>query len=261
MANNISPQAFIDPSAKIGDDVTILPFAYIEGNVEIGDHCKIYPFVSIMAGTRLGNYCSVFQGSVLGAVPQDFNYTGESSTLILGDNNVIRENVVINRATHTKGSTIIGNGNFIMEGVHISHDVHIFDNTVVGYGTKIAGDVEIHDRAILSSNVIANPGVRVGICAMIQSGCRFSQDIPPYIVATHNPIEYGGVNSMILTNAGIDIKIQNHIANAYRLIFIGKTSLFDAVIQVMEQVPKSSEIDNIVNFIKETKLGIIDKPL
>lgn len=259
MANNISPQAYIDRAAKIGNDVTIMPFAYIEGDVVIGDGCKIYPFVSVMNGTRMGKNNIVHQGTVLGALPQDFDFTGEDSELIIGDKNIIRENVVINRATHVGCKTVIGDANFIMEGVHISHDVHIYNGVVIGYGTKIAGCCEIFDNAILSSNVIANPNARVGSCAMIQSGCRFSYDVPPYIVASHNPIEYSGVNSTILSNAGIDMKIQNHIANAYRLVFHGKTSLFDGINQVVDQVPMGAEINNIVDFLRNTKIGVISK--
>lgn len=255
----ISPQAFIDPSAKIGNDVTIYPFAYIEGDVVIGDHCTIYPYVSIMSGTRMGDNNTVFQGTVLGALPQDFEYKGDKTTLVIGSGNTIRENVVINRATFPDGETTIGDNNFIMEGVHVSHDAKIGNYCVVGYGTKIAGNCEIHDGAILSSNVIANPGTRVGSCAMVQSGCRFSNDVPPYIVAHETPIAYGGVNSTVLTNAGIDEKIQNHIAQAYRLVFNGKVSLFDAINQVVEQVPGGEEIDKIIGFLRSTKIGLITK--
>ena len=99
----ISPKAEIDPKAKIGKNVTIYPFAYIEGDVEIGDDCVIYPYVSIMNGTRLGRGNKVFQNTVLGAVPQDFNYKGDPSHLIIGNGNIIRENVVINRATFSDG--------------------------------------------------------------------------------------------------------------------------------------------------------------
>ena len=255
----LSPLAHIDPAAKIGSNVTIYPFAYIEANTVIGDNCVIYPYVSIMAGTTLGTDNTVHQGTVLGAVPQDFSYTGEATELVIGNHNIIRENVVINRATHSGDRTVIGNGNCIMEGVHISHDAHIFNNTVVGYGTKIAGSVEIHDDAILTSNVIANPGARVGRCAMIKSGCRFSHDVPPFIIATHNPIEYGGVNSTILTNAGINEDVQLQIANAYRLVFNGKTSLEDGILQVRSQVEASPEIDSIVTFLQTSRLGIIGK--
>lgn len=255
----ISPKAEIHPNARIGKNVTIYPFAYIEENVEIGDDCVIYPYVSIMNGTKLGRGNKVFQNTVLGAEPQDFCYCGENSQLIIGENNIIRENVVINRATHCDGNTSIGNSNFIMEGVHISHDTKIGNACVLGYGTKIAGDCVIEDGVIFSSGVIANPGARVGTSSMVQSGCRFSKDIPPYIVASNNPIGYGGVNATILKSHDVSEKIISHISNAYRLIFHGQTSIFDAVIQVEEQVPDGTEIRNIINFIRNTKLGIIGK--
>ena len=257
--NNISPQAHVDPKAKIGNNVTIYPFAYIEGDVVIGDDCVIYPYVSIMKGTRLGRGNKVYQNTVLGAEPQDFNYKGEVTALEIGDENIIRENVVINRATYATGKTHIGNRNFLMEGVHVSHDTKIGVMNVFGYGTKIAGDCIIGDRVIFSSGVIANPGSRVGDAAMIQSGTRFSKDVPPFIVATDNPVRYGGVNSTILRNYGVDEKIIAHIANAYRLVFHGQTSLFDAVNQVVDQVPDGPQIQTIVNFIRASKLGIISK--
>lgn len=255
----ISPLASVDPKAKIGNNVTIYPFAFIEADTEIGDGCVIYPYVSVMAGTTMGPNNTVYQGTVLGAVPQDFRFAGAKTHLIIGKDNTIRENVVINRATFEDGQTTIGDNNCLMEGVHVSHDVHIGNNTVIGYGTKIAGSVEIHDDAILTSNVIANPGTRVGRAAMVKSGCRFSKDVPPYIIATHNPIEYGGVNATILTNAGVDPEVQHHIARAYRLIFNGKTSLEDGIYQVETQVTRSKEIEDIIHFLQTSKLGLIGK--
>ena len=229
----ISPKAEIDPKAKIGKNVTIYPFAYIEGDVEIGDDCVIYPYVSIMNGTRMGRRNTVYQNTVLGAVPQDFNYCGDASQLVIGDDNTFRENVVINRATFCSGKTVIGNRNSFMEGVHVSHDTKISDNCVFGYGTKIAGDCDIENDVIFSSNVIANAGVRVGRGSMIQGGSRLSRDVPQ--------------------------KVQDHIANAYRLVFHGQTSVFDAVRQIREQVPDGPEVRHIIEFIEATKLGLISK--
>ena len=122
-----------------------------------------------MNGTRIGKGNMIHQNTVLGAIPQDFNYRGESTLMIIGDNNIIRENVVINRATFTDGETRIGNNNFIMEGVHISHDVKIGNGCVLGYGTKIAGDCVFNNGVILSSNVVVNPGARIGTAAMVSS--------------------------------------------------------------------------------------------
>lgn len=255
----ISEKAEISPKAKIGKNVTIYPFAYIEDDVEIGDGSVIYPYVSIMKGTRLGRNNKVFQNTVLGAVPQDFYYKGDDTSLIIGDDNTIRENVVINRATFSDGQTIIGNRNFLMEGVHISHDTKITDACVFGYGVKIAGDCEISNRVILSSGVIINPKVRIGTSSMISSGCRISRDIPPYIVASGNPVKYGGVNNVTLVNHKVSEKVIGHIANAYRLVFHGQTSVFDAVKQIEQQVPDGSEVRTIIDFINATKLGIIGK--
>lgn len=255
----ISEKAYVDPKAKIGKNVTIYPFAYIEGDVEIGDDCVIYPHVSIMNGTRLGRANKVFQGTVLGAEPQDFNYKGDATRLVIGDENIFRENVVVNRATFSDGETRIGNRNFFMEGVHISHDIKVDDYVTFGYGTKIAGDCEVHSAVIFSSGVIVNSNVRIGGASMVTGGVRISRDVPPFIVATDNPVRYTGVNETLLKSSGTSEKVINHIANAYRLVFHGQTSVFDAVIQIKEQVPDSKEIRAIVDFIKDTKLGIIGK--
>ena len=257
--SNISDKAVISPNAKIGQNVTIYPFVYIEDDVEVGDDCVLYPGVNLMSGTRLGRGNKVHQNTVISAIPQDFNYTGGNTLCVIGNDNIIRENVVINRATYESGETRIGDGNFLMEGVHLSHDVHVGNESVMGYGTKIAGDVEIGNHVIFSSGVIANPGVRVGDCAMIQSGCRFSKDVPPYIVAGGHPIKYGGINSFVIEKNGIDEKVKAHIANAYRLVFHGQDDIMNVCVQIEQQIPSSVEIDNIVNFLRTSQLGLITK--
>lgn len=259
MSSDISPKAEVSPKAKIGNGCKIFPFVYIEDDVEIGDNCIIFPFVSLLNGTRIGNGNKIHQCSVIGALPQDFSFVGEKSECILGDNNIIRENVVINRATHRGCQTIIGSNNFLMEGVHISHDTKVGDHCIFSYGTKVAGDCEIANHAIFGSGVIQKTHTRVGEAATIQASTNFDCDIPPYIIAGGNPIAYGGVNTSICESIGIDEKVRKHIANAYRLVFHGQTSIFDACIQVDLQVPDSAEIRNIVEFIRNTNEGIISK--
>lgn len=259
MASDISPRAEISPKAKIGDNCKIFPFVYIEDDVVIGDGCILFPFVSILDGTRMGSHNKVHQGAVIGALPQDFDFRGEKSECIIGDNNIIRENVVINRATHNGGQTVIGNDNFLMEGAHISHDTKVGNQCVFGYGTKIAGDCEIGNGVIFSSSVIENAGTRVGEGAMIQAGTTFSKDVPPYIVAGGTPVGYGGVNQTMCKSYGISDKVLKHIANAYRLVFHGQTSLFDALNQIKDHVPDSVEIQTIIQFIESTRKGVITK--
>ena len=249
---------YISPNAKIGKNCKIFPFVYIEDDVVIGDNCIIFPFVSICDGTRMGNNNKVHQGSVIAALPQDFDFRGEKSECIIGDNNIIRENVVINRATHIGGKTVLGNDNVLMEGAHISHDTKVGNRCVFGYGTKIAGDCEIEDGVIFSSSVIENAKTRVGRGAMIQAGTTFSKDVPPYIICTKRS-EYGGVNFTMGRVYGVEEKTLKHIANAYRLLFLTQTSVFDATNQIEQQVPDGPEVRNIISFLRTTKLGIISK--
>ncbi|MBQ7509843.1 MAG: acyl-ACP--UDP-N-acetylglucosamine O-acyltransferase [Prevotella sp.] len=258
MASEISPRAEISPKARIGNNCKIFPFVYIEDDVEIGDNCIIFSFVSILSGTRMGSHNKIHQGSVIGALPQDFDFRGEKSECIIGNNNIIRENVVINRATHTGGQTVIGNDNVLMEGAHISHDTKVANRCVFGYGTKIAGDCIIEDGVIFSSSVIENAKTRVGQGAMIQAGTTFSKDVPPYIICTKRS-EYGGVNYTMGRSYGVNEKVLKHIANAYRLVFHGQTSLFDAINQIEQQVPDGDEIRHIIAFLRSTQLGIITK--
>ena len=259
MASEISPKADISPKAKIGNNCKIFPFVYIEDDVEIGDNCIIMPFVSILDGSRIGNGNKIHQGSVIGALPQDFNYRGEKSYVKIGDNNVIRENVVINRGTYRDGATVIGNHHYLLEGTHISHDTVVGTNCVFGNGAKIAGDCVIGNGVIFSTGAIQNANTRAGDMSLIQAGCAFSHDVPPYIIAGGSPMEYGGPNTKIMDFAGVDKKVQKHIANAYRLLFHGKTSVFDVINQIKDQVPDGPEIQNIITFLQGSKRGIMCK--
>ncbi len=253
----ISPLAYVDSSAKLGKNVIVHPFAYIDKNVEIGDDCVIMPHASLMSGTRMGNRNRVFNGAVIAAEPQDFHYKGGDTLTVIGDDNVIRENVVINRSSTPEGQTVIGNGNFLHEGVHVSHDTKIGNRSVFGYGCKISGNCVLEDFVIFGGNVLMSQGSRVGAWSMIQTGCRFHKDIPPFIVAAKEPTVYYGVNSYIMSHEGFSEKVIKHIGHAYRIIYQGNSSITDALLMIKDQVPMSDEIQHIIDFVKVSELGII----
>lgn len=253
MSNTISDKAHVAPGAQIGQNVTIMPFAYIESDVVIGDGCTIYPYASVMNGTRLGKNNLVYQNAVLGATPQDFGWKGEPSELRVGDNNVFRENVVVSRASRTDVATVIGDGNILMEGVHISHNCHVGDENVFGYSVKIACDCTVGSHIIFSTGVVAKPNCRVGNYAFILSGCRFGEDVPPYVTIKDNPIVYAGIHGRVLTTLGFSERIQRHLANAYRLVFNSSVSLFDAINQIEEQVPDGPEIREVIAFLRSAE--------
>lgn len=253
----ISPLAYVDPSAKLGTNVTVHPFAYIDKNVEIGDNCVIMPYASILSGTRMGNDNTVYQGAVVGAVPQDFKYTGDDTLIRIGNNNVIREYAVLARGTFADHDTVVGNGNFIMQAVRISHDVTVGNECIIGNGSQVSGFCKIADRVILASDVLMQGKTRVGSYALVQSGCRFNKDIPPFIVAAHNPVKFYSINTKVLKRFDFSDTVIKHIAQAYALFYKGNASQKDVILRIREQIPNSRELLDFIQFVESSELGII----
>jgi UDP-N-acetylglucosamine acyltransferase len=253
----ISPLAYIHPEAVIGNNVEIAPFVFIDKNVIIGDNNTIMPHANILYGSRIGEGNTIFPGAVIGAIPQDLKFRGEETTAEIGNNNIIRENVTINRATAAKGRTIIGNNNLLMEGVHVAHDALVGNECIIGNSTKMAGEIVIDDHSIISASVLMHQFCHVGGYGMIQGGCRFSKDIPPYIIAGREPVTYCGINIIGLRRHGFSNEMIENIHNAYRIIYQSGLNTTDALVKVEEEVPMSKEIEYIINFIRNSERGII----
>ena len=256
----ISPLAYVDASAKIGQNVKIHPFAYIDANVEIGDGCEIMPYVSIIHGTRMGKNNKVFQGSIIGADPQDFRWKGEDTYCIIGDNNVIREQVIINRSIREGRATRIGSDSFIMAESHIGHDCNVKGKCVIGNGVKIAGDTEIGECVIMSSNSMLHEGCKIGNWALIKGGCRLGSNVPPYVIIAHNPAVYYGINAVVMRKEGFTEEQIDDIAKASRHVYQCGTSVFNALRRIEADVQDSPVRQAIIDFIKSCDHRIIAIP-
>ncbi len=253
----ISPLAYIHPEAIIGNNVEIAPFVFIDKNVIIGDNNKIMANTSILYGARIGNGNTIFPGAVISAVPQDLKFKGEETTAEIGDNNIIRENVTINRGTAAKEKTVVGSNNLLMEGVHVAHDAIVGSRCIIGNSTKMAGEIIIDDDAIISASVLMHQFCRVGSFVMLQGGSRFSKDIPPYIIAGRDPITYCGINIVGLRRHGFSNELIENIHNAYRIIYQSGLNTNEALKKVKEEITSSPEIEYIIDFIQNSQRGII----
>ena len=255
--SKISPLAYIDPEAKIGENCEIGPFCFIDKNVVIGDNNVIMNNVSILYGARIGNGNTFFPGAVISAVPQDLKFKGEKTTVQIGDNNKIRENVTIHRGTASKGTTIVGSNNLLMETVHVAHDCVIGSNCIVGNSTKFAGEVVVDDCAVISAAVLVHQFCHIGSYVMVQGGSRSSKDIPPFITAAREPISYTGLNLVGLRRRGFSNERIENIHNAYRLIYTSNLNVSDALERIKADLEMNDDIKYIVNFIESSARGII----
>lgn len=247
----------INPKARISDGVTIESFSTISGDVEIGEGTWIGPNVTIMDGARIGKNCKVFPGAVISAVPQDLKYKGEKTLTVIGDNVVMRECVTINKGTVASGQTIIGNNCLLMAYVHVAHDCELGNNVIMVNSVGLAGEVTIGDFAYIGGMVAVHQFVNIGAHTMIQGGSLIGKDIPPFVTAGRYPAQYTGLNVIGLRRRGFDNDRIERIHEIYRLIYNQGFNTSQALGEIEKNMPLSTDCDDIISFVRNSKRGII----
>ena len=254
--NTISPMAFVHPEAKLGDNNIIGPFCYIDKNTVIGNNNNLMNSVTIHTGARIGNGNEFFAGASISTKPQDLKFRGEETTCEIGDNNSIRENVTISRGTASKGKTVVGNNNLLMENMHIAHDCEVGNGCIIGNSTKFAGEVVVHDNAVISATVLCHQFCNIGGYVMIQGGSRFSLDIPPFVIAGKEPTRYCGINIIGLRRRGFSNETIDMIHDTYRIIY-AKGVIKEGIEEARAKYPESKEVEYICSFFEKSKRGVI----
>jgi UDP-N-acetylglucosamine acyltransferase len=251
------PLAYVHPEAKVADNVVIEPFVSIDKDVVIGEGTRIGSSVTIMPGVRIGKNCRIFPGAVIGAEPQDLKFKGEYSIVEIGDNTTIREYVTINRGTSAKGKTVVGSNCLLMAYVHVAHDCVVGNNVILVNSTQLAGEVVIDDFAILGGMSAVHQFVHVGSHVMISGGSLVRKDVPPFIKAGREPLAYVGINSIGLRRRNFSNEKIREVQEIYRYIYQKGLNISQAVEIIEAEMPASTERDEVLLFIKDSKRGII----
>lgn len=248
---------FIDNKAVLGNNIQIGSSVTIEQDVVIGDNTQIGNNVTILSGSRIGKNCQIHSNAVLGGIPQDLKYNGEYTLLEIGDNNIIREFVTINKGTVSKGKTCIGDSNLIMSNAHIGHDCVIGSNCIIGFSVGMAGEVVVEDWVNISGLTAIHQFSVIGEHAMISGLSRMVKDVPPYVIAAHEPLRFAGINTVGLKRKGFDSLKIDELRLIYRVLFQEKRNTKFALEIINEEFEKTVERDKILNFVRQSKRGII----
>ena len=248
---------FSKTTASIGKDVKIGPFVTIDENVVIGDGTIIDSNAVIHSGARIGKNCHIHSGAVVSDIPQDLKFKGEETIAIIGDNTSIREFVTIHRGTASKGKTVIGDNCLIMAYCHVAHDCELGNNVIMSNQVQLAGEVVVGDYAVLGGGALVHQFTHIGKHVMLQGGSLVNKDLPPYIMAGRYPISYEGVNSVGLHRRGFTEEQITKIQKVYRVLYLSRLNNTEALAKVIAEIPQSPERDEIVNFVKASKRGIV----
>ncbi|PID45720.1 MAG: acyl-[acyl-carrier-protein]--UDP-N-acetylglucosamine O-acyltransferase [Proteobacteria bacterium] len=254
----IHPTAVIDPKAQLADTVSVGAFSVIGADVTIGAGCKIGPHVVIEGPCTIGEDNDIFQFASVGAAPQDKKHAGEPTELIIGDRNLIRENVTINRGTiQDIGKTVIGDDNWIMAYVHIAHDCVVGSNTIFANNATLAGHVHVYDYAILGGFTLVHQFCHVGEYSFTGMGTALSKDLPPYVMAHGAPALPRGINGEGLKRNGFDAESVARIKQCYRWLYRQDLLFRQALEKIEASYPEHEEIMLLSQFCKRSERGII----
>ena len=254
---DISPLAHIHHAAKIGENVYIGAFSFIDEDVVIGDNCWIAPNVTIFSGARIGNNCRIFPNAVIAAIPQDLKFSGEYTTVEIGDFTTVREGVTINRATSYGWKTVVGSHCLLMAYAHVAHDCVLGNHVILANTVNLAGHVTIDDYAILEGLVAVQQFVRIGKHSFIAGGSLVRKDVPPYVKAAREPLSYIGINKIGLERRGFDAQTIQTIQSIYKTLFVRKGSWKEAIHRVEEVFVGEQVQKEILDFIYHSQKGII----
>ena len=195
MTQSIHKTSEISNSVKIGNNVSIGPYCYIDGNITIGDGTNIVSHSCIFGSTTIGNNNKIYPFTNIGCDPQDLKYEGEDSTLIIGDNNVIRENVTISKGTKADNSTTqIGNSNLLMNGTHIAHDCEIGNQNIFATNAAIAGHAKILNKVIIGGLSAVQQFTTIGSYSMVGGASAVDKNIMPASLVFGNRAKLRGLN-------------------------------------------------------------------
>jgi len=254
----IDARAVISPHAEIAAGVEIGPFSVIGREVVIGPGTWIGPHVVINGPTRIGAENKIFQFASIGDAPQDKKYGGEPTRLEIGDRNVFRESVTVNRGTtHDKGVTHIGSDNLFMAYSHVAHDCHLGDQIVLANCATLGGHVEIGDWVTMGGLSAVHQHTKIGAHCFVAHHAAVTRDVPPYVMAVGRPAVPHSVNSVGLQRRGFTAEQILNIRRAYRVLYRSGLKLQAALEELDKAAVSQTEIRPFVDFIRHSSRSIV----
>lgn len=259
----IHPTAIVDGSTEIGRDVEIGPYCVIGPGVTIGDESVLRNNVTIMENVKLGSGNEIYPFAVLGGAPQDLKFEGEETWAEIGDGNVIREYVTVNRGTgHGGDKTVVGSGCLIMAYSHIAHDCIIGDGVILSNTSTLGGHIHVGRKAIISGLVAIHHFVTVGEFAFLGGCSKVVSDAPPYMMSVGSPARVRGVNVVGLKRSGMSEESVAALKEAYRMLFHKKANRAQAMSELEKKRDELTvEMGRLVDFVRASCDGVKGRAL
>jgi UDP-N-acetylglucosamine acyltransferase len=253
---NVHPTAVISAEATLAHDVQIGPYSVIDGPVAIGPETVIGPHVHLVGPLVIGKGNRIGTGTVIGSDPQHLGYQGQPTRTEIGDSNTFREHVTIHRGSHIDKLTRIGSDNYFMAHSHVAHDCKVGSHCIFANGAVIGGHCEIQDRVFLSGNTAIHQFVRMGRLSLMMGLAGTGRDVVPFM-SVKNRVSVLGVNALGMKRSGMSTSDIVIVRKAYHILYRSELLLRDAVQRIEAELGGNPAIDEMLQFIRESKRGIM----
>jgi UDP-N-acetylglucosamine acyltransferase len=255
--STIHATAIIHPTAELHGTVSVGPYSIIEAGVAIDSGTQIGSHVVIDQYTRIGKDCQIFPFASIGTAPQDKKFKGEKTELVIGDENVIREYVTINRGTPDGGGvTSIGNQNLLLAYIHIAHDCHLGNGITMVNVATLGGHVTLEDYSVIGGLAAVHQFVRIGAHAYVGGKTGVSQDIPPFVLASGERAKLFGLNIVGLKRHNFSNEVVLALKKTYQMVIRSHLTIQEAIIRVEKEVPVFPEVKQFLEFVRHSQRGI-----
>jgi UDP-N-acetylglucosamine acyltransferase len=256
----IHPTAIVDRSAEIASDVVVGPHCIIGPEVRIGSGSILDPYTHICRWTTVGRNCRFHSHCVIGGDPQDLKYQGEATWLQIGNANVIREFVTLNRGTQGGGGvTRIGDENLFMAYCHVAHDSQVGSSIIMANAATLAGHVLVEDHSTIGAFSAVHQFCRIGPHAFIGGFSVITRDALPYIktVGDRNHAKIYGINSVGLQRKSLPERSIEELKQVYRVLFRSKMNTTEALLKAHETAWTAPEVATLMQFMESSHRGFI----
>jgi UDP-N-acetylglucosamine acyltransferase len=257
----IHSSSVISKKAKIGKNVKIGPFCNVDDHVELEDNVELISNVHIEGKTKIGKGTKIFPFASIGTSPQDLKYNNEPNSLIIGEENTIREHVTINPGTEGGGGkTIIGNNCLFMISSHVAHDCRVGNNVIIANNVPLGGHVTIEDSVVIGGNSAVQQFTRIGRLAMIGGMTGVLKDVIPFGLSVGNRNYLQGLNLIGLRRKNYENKKIIDLGKAYKAIFSSK-NLHEDLNRIISEFKDNELVNEVANFIAKDKKRPICLPI
>jgi UDP-N-acetylglucosamine acyltransferase len=254
---DVHASAVVDPRAELAEDVTVGPFSVVGPHVVLESGVQLGPHAHVTGRTRVGARTRIFSFASVGEEPMDKKFGGESTTLEIGCDNVIREHATLHVGTEKGGGvTRVGDDNLIMNGAHVAHDCQVGSHTILASFTGVAGHVEVGDYAVLGAYTGVHQFSRVGESVMTAANTMLAQDAPPFALMAGDRARLVGTNTVGLKRRGLGPEARRAIKHAYHVLFSSRQPLSEAIARLREEGAPTPEVARLLRFLETSERGI-----